>query len=141
KKRGRHLAAQGSDAPPGDGAKSTRAVRRHPRCDVGHRADTVQPDSRELKITLRIAESGISSHLAPCSRSWIYSGSGKKPRAAYGLPAGCHGIIRAGCSLPIWPTTSSGRQKKSSRKSSQRNRTECSPRARNSKEASYRGPA
>ena len=93
----------------------------------------MQTDSRELKLALRIGESGICSHLAPRRwRSWISSGSEKKPHSVSGLPAGYRGIIQAACNLPIWPTTSSARQKKSSRKISQRNRTACSPQVRES---------
>jgi len=63
-KRGRLSAAQGSDAPPGDGAIITKAALNRRRCDLCHRAD-IGPRAR---LNLRVGESGIYSHPALSGR-------------------------------------------------------------------------
>ena len=68
----------------------------------------------ELQLTLRIGESDVYLRTALSGGpKWTYSASEKKLRSACTLRAGSRGIIQAACSLRIWPTVSTVKQKKS----------------------------
>jgi hypothetical protein len=61
-------AAQGSDAPPGDGAIITKAAVDWRRCDLCHFASIGLTGALELKITLRVGESDVYSR--PALSGW-----------------------------------------------------------------------